>query len=508
MKKVFMIFAACAAVFSCQKVSTENTLEPSEAYLSIALDEATKAHFGELDGNNFPTLWNQSFDNAAVVASGLNGTSAVSVSADSKSVRFNFENVDMATLIANEKLYDADEHEYTYCVYSPFDNNYSDAHKVNERGGAYAQPSYVRIWIPKDQNPGVGTPDENAVVLFGRITKSLETEEDLSISGLVLNHLTAYGKLSFRNLDLAAGEKVKTVVLTAAENICGAFGHQYKDGEDLYDVGSSLKSKVLTLNTEATTDIYFSVLPATLTDLNIKVTTDKGTVFLKDLNLTEHPLAFAKGQVQPVNVDMTGTKQATTPALTEAWLDFGSRSGEVTGYNTIKTVPKTALALNNKDGQESKGTVKVASGSFQITNTDPGLSAEISVAGISWPLNVWTDYLYATAPGSLEFAGLESGKTYKFIVLCCRNNGSHTNADGAVRATEVTIGGEAKIAISGIGYQSNNPSESDLKDLAVVFDTVTPDANGKVTVGLRGVGKHSSAGKDINVSAIRIIRND
>lgn len=507
MKKVFMIFAACAAVFSCQKVSTENTLEPSEAYLSIALDEATKAHFGELDGNNFPTLWNQDFDNAAVVGSGLNGTTAVTVSADSKSVRFNFENVDMATLIANENLYDADEHEYTYCVYSPFDNNYGDAHKVNERGGAYAQPSFVRMWIPVVQNPGVGTPDENAVVLFGRITKSLETEEDLSISGLVLNHLTAYGKLSFRNLDLAAGEKVETVVLTAAENICGAFGHKYKDGEDLYDVGSSLKSKVLTLNTEATTDIYFSVLPATLTALNIKVTTDKGSVFLKDLDLTEHPLAFVKGQVKPVNVDMTGTKQATTPALTEAWLDFGSRSGVVAGYNTIKTVPSTALSLNNKDGVESRGTVKVASGSFQITNTDPGLNAEtISVAGISWPLNVWTDYLYATAPGSLEFAGLESGKTYKFIVLCCRNNATHTNADGAVRATEVTIGGEAKTAISGIknetGYQNY------LEDLAVVFNTVTPDANGKVTIGLKGVGKHKDAGNQIIVSAIHIIRND
>lgn len=503
MKKVFMIFAACAAVFSCQKVSTENTLEPSEAYLSIALDEATKAHFGELDGNNFPTLWNQSFDNAAVVGSGLNGTTSVSVSADSKSVRFNFENVDMAVLTANTNLYNADEHEYTYCVYSPFDNNYSDAHKVNERGGAYAQPSYVRIWIPKVQNPGVGTPDENAVVLFGRITKSLETEEDLSISGLVLNHLTAYGKLSFRNLDLAAGEKVETVVLTAAENICGAFGHQYKDGDDLYDVGSSLKYKVLTLNTEATTDIYFSVLPGAISALNIKVTTNKGSVFLKDLNLTEHPLAFAKGQVKPVNVDMKDTKQATTPALTEAWLDFGSRSGVVEGYNTIKTVPSTALSLNNKDGVESRGTVKVASGSFSIANTDPGLRAEITVAGISWPLDVWTDYLSATKPGSLEFAGLESGKTYKFIVLCCRNNGTHTDELGIIRAVAVTIGDDTKTAISGIknetGYQNY------LEDLAVVFNTVTPDANGKVTVGLEGVGVVS---KDINVSAIRIIRND
>lgn len=505
MKKVFMIFAACAAVFSCQKVSTENTLEPSEAYLSIALDEATKAHFGELDGNNFPTLWNQSFDNAAVVGSGLNGTTAVSVSADSKSVRFNFENVGMATLTANTNLYNAEEHEYTYCVYSPFDNNYSDAHKVNERGGAYAQPSFVRMWIPVIQNPGVGTPDENAVVLFGRITKSLETEADLSISGLVLNHLTAYGKLSFRNLDLAAGEKVETVVLTAAENICGAFGHQYKDGEDLYDVGSSLKSKVLTLNTEATTDIYFSVLPATLTALNIKVTTDKGTVFLKDLDLTEHPLAFVKGQVKPVNVDMKDTKQATTPALTEAWLDFGTRPGVVEGYNTIKTVPSTALSLNNKDGVESRGTVKVASGSFSFENPS-NLSVAITVAGISWPLDVWTDYLYATAPGSLEFAGLESGRTYKFIVLCCRNSGSHLDGTNPVRATEVTIGGEAKTAISGIknepGYQNY------LEDLAVVFDTVTPDANGKVTVGLKGVGTHATAGNQITVSAIHIIRND
>lgn len=501
MKKVFMIFAACAAVFSCQKVSTENTLEPSEAYLSIALDEATKAHFGELDGNNFPTLWNQSFDNAAVVASGLNGTSAVTVSSDSKSVRFNFENVGMATLTANTNLYNADEHEYTYCVYSPFDNNYSDAHKVNERGGAYAQPSFVRMWIPVVQNPGVGTPDENAVVLFGRITKSLETEEDLSISGLVLNHLTAYGKLSFRNLDLAAGEKVETVVLTAAENICGAFGHQYKDGEDLYDVGSSLKSKVLTLNTEATTDIYFSVLPATLTALNIKVTTDKRTVFLKDLNLTEHPLAFAKGQVKPVNVDMTGTKQDATPALTEAWLDFGSRSGVEEGYNTIKTVPSVALSLKNKDGVESKGTVKVKSGSFSITNSDPGLSGAITVADISWPLDVWTDYLYAAGSGSLEFAGLESGRTYKFIVLCCRNNGSHLSGTNPVRATKVTIGGVAQTAISGIksGYESYR------EDLAVVFDEVTPNSDGEVIVDLEGVGVTNN---DINVSAIRIIRND
>lgn len=505
MKKVFMIIAACAAVFSCQKVSTENTLEPSEAYLSIALDEATKAHFGELADNKFPTLWNQDFDNAAVVASGLNGSTAVSVSSeDSKYVRFSFEDVGMATLKANEKLYDAEEHKFTYCVYSPFDNKYSNSDPtVHERGGAYAQPSYVRMWIPVVQNPGDGTPDENAVVLFGRITKRLETEEDLSISGLVLNHLTAYGKLTFRNLDLAAGEKVESVVLTAAENICGAFGHKYEEGEDddLYDVGSSLKSKVLTLNTDATENIFFSVLPTTLTALNIKVTTDKGTVFLKVLDLTGRSLEFVKGQVKPVNVDMTGTRQDDTPALTEAWLDFGSRSGEVTGYNTIKTVPSEALSLKNKNGVESKGTVKVASGDFSITNSDPGLNAEITVAGISWPLNVWTDYLYAAGSGSLEFAGLESGRTYKFIVLCCRNNGSHLSGTNPVRATKVTIGGVAQTAISGIksGYESYR------EDLAVVFDEVTPNSDGEVIVDLEGVGVTNN---DINVSAIRIIRND
>ena len=328
----FLVLAAMTAALSCEKAGNpELPVQEDFLKISVCADAQTKAHFGDKSEGIYPIEWSASFDNAAVLASGLNGSTATTVSADGATATFEFSRVTMRMLQANTNLMNVlaeDDSVYTFCVYSPFDNNYSDSHKVNERGGAYAQPSYVRIWVPTVQTPSAGSPDQNAVLLYGQ-TSAQVSVANLHIPDLNLGHLTAYGKLSLANLGLERGETVESVVLTAGEGewIAGGFGHQYNSGAMTLNAGvSGLQTNRLTVNTTASENIMFALRPGTLNSLNVTVSTSKGATYSKDLNLSGNPLVFTAGQVKAFGVDMTGLREAAQ-VLTEAWIDFGNSKG-------------------------------------------------------------------------------------------------------------------------------------------------------------------------------------
>lgn len=348
----FMQLAAlsCAAVvaFACSpaelggdvvipmKESFTSVPDPIQTVRFYAEPVDTKARFGEDDGNGVrPTLWSS---NDSEVKLSLNYGSAVAAGVVPSS--------DFGTA-SFEATFDFSGISGPYTFYS-----------VSPASAALALSPSRSAWkvsIPCEQTPSDASPDEAGIILAAA-SDEFASETQVGDVNLYFNHLTAYGRMSLVNLDLADGETVSAVELTVTTPIVGDW-YWETSGSGITDYGAS---STLTVNTSRTSDIWFACAPVEVGGemMTVSVFTSAGC----HEQLVEFPAGrkFEAGQVAVFSVDMDGAdfiaagSGSVSSPVTASMTAFTSVSGYVGGdenvsYEASQGDAQTAPAVNNSE---------------------------------------------------------------------------------------------------------------------------------------------------------------
>lgn len=292
---------ALSSVFalSCNKELASKDAPVSEATETVQFSTApiTKTVFGTPDGTTVPTLWTA--NNTVAVSLNLSTfkeSSKLSISEDSKTAAFSAD------------LEKVSSSEFAFRAVSPFSCLTSTSLNNSFKS--------IGITIPSDQTPIDGSVDEDAQILFARHTvpsSSIPSEVSLDF-----NHITAYGKLSFSNLALSAGETISKVELISPEDWSGRY-FLYLDTDDKHnegDIEANTASKTISLSTNKSSDIWFACAPVDLSGKKVKVvvTTNVGNYTKEIIIPSESP--FTAGHISSFTINMSGITAVSAETYT------------------------------------------------------------------------------------------------------------------------------------------------------------------------------------------------
>lgn len=413
MKKVITILRVAALLITAAIVltgcSTERSGEPARAQkrdvrtvVFHACEVQTKTAFGQGQDGIYPTLWT---GNDAAVKLALNYTEAAEaavVPAD------NFLSASFTADIDATGV----QGPYTFYAVSPA----SAARSISPSRQAWS------ISIPADQTPLDGSVDERAQILAAASQPSdvVPGEVDLHFS-----HLTAYGRMTFKNLDLG-GATVDRIDITSTTPLVGDWYWDSTGEGTLTDNGAS---STITLRTSRTSDIWFACAPVDMSgELAVfTVYTDQGA-FEKAVEFPQGR-QFKSGRIAVFNVDMAGITPAAVASdefslVTNAAelqdgdqvliLDAGethalgtnqktnNREGvaiSVTAH-TVAVVPSDVQILTLKAGS-SKGTWHFSTGNGYLANADGNKNKLLTVSSIN-DNSTWNISIASSGEATIE----------------------------------------------------------------------------------------------------------
>ena len=288
MKKYCLAALSALAVFAgCGVQEQEITVPDSVKTVRFhAATADTRTAFAEAVNGEYATLWT---GNDSEILLSLNygeaEKSAVTVSADGRTATF-------------EAAFDASSASAPYTFYA-----------VSPASAARAISPSRKAWsvsIAADQTPSALSVDESAQLLVAKTAavSQLPDEVDLHFS-----HLTAYGRLSLKNLELGEAKVVK-VDLVFSTPIVG----EWYWGED-GTLTANGDSHTITLHTDATGDLWFACAPVDVSGQTLKMVlfTDHGNL-TKEITFPEGR-SFASGKVARFSVDMSGIELQRSDAF-------------------------------------------------------------------------------------------------------------------------------------------------------------------------------------------------
>ena len=280
MRKALAVLLSLAALAGCrnaeQDVPDASSVK-TVRFLAGAAD--TRTAFEEAVNGVYQTRW--TCNDSEVLLSlnyGKAEASAVTPSADGKTASF-------------EASFDASAatSPYTFYAVSPA----SAARAISPSRSAWS------VYIAAEQTPSAQSVDEAAQLLAAKsaASASLPDEVDLHFA-----HLTAYGRITLNNLEL--GEAVvRKVELVFSTPVVG----EWYWGED-GTLTSNGGSHTITLNTDASGDLWFACAPVDVSGATMTLTvfTDLGEL-TKEITFPEGR-KFTSGKVARFSVDMAGIR--------------------------------------------------------------------------------------------------------------------------------------------------------------------------------------------------------
>ena len=373
MKKLFnSIFVIIAAMVTFAGCAKEEIAAPETKTVHFFAESIqTKTAFGTPDGTTYPTLWTENDEKVKLLLN-LNEekVSDITVSDDFKTATFsaefklNGENPSVAP--------------FTFYALTP--------------SSAYLGKNAERfsVTIPNAQTPLENSVDEAAQILYA-VSESYE--ELPSEVAFHFNHFTAYGKLSFKNLNLD-GATVESIALTSDVNIAGRWNYMIADGTFAENSGSSS----ITLTTDKTENIWFACAPTDLSNTTLKVTvnTDKGQL-VKEVKLGADR-KFEAGKIAKFAVDMNGVTFGKSVIYEKVMT-----ATELTPDSKIIIVAaESEFALSTTQNSNNRGQASIKKSDDGLTITNPGddvqvLTVEAVELGSTVAFNTGAGYLYAAS---------------------------------------------------------------------------------------------------------------
>lgn len=374
MKKIlnsfFVIIAAMIAFAGCVKEEPATSGDVKTVkFFAESID--TKSVFGTPDVNEdtYPTLWTE---NDKELKLSLNYASpknvGIEVSDDFKTARFTAEI--------------SDDETGTYVFYAM-----SPASAVNSFNASY---KYLSANISTTQTPLENSVDEKAQVLYAVSDQFDEMPSSVSLN---FKHFTAYGKLSFINLDLGDAA-VTSVAITSSVDFAGRWNYMVETGEFQENSGSS----EITLTTSNIENLWFACAPVDMNGqtLTFTINTDKGPLS-KTVTLSNKK--FEAGQIATMKVDMTGIEFAES-VVYELVTDPSDLTPE---SEVIIVASDYNVALSTTQNSNNRGQAGVTKDGDTIS--DPGSAVQVitiedGTKDGTVAFNVGGGYLFAASSGS------------------------------------------------------------------------------------------------------------
>ena len=342
---IALLVCAFAAVLSpsCQKLTVSGAEEELDVHFT-AEGIATKTMFDAPVGKTYATLW---------------------CDGDEVAVSMNYGNPQTLSVIPADGGNTADFQGSFRADGSPSYRFYalcpaSAGQYLAEKAGIW------NVVIPEEQYPHMGTPDPEAQLIASASDSFSTLPGNVSFS---FSHITAYGCLSFTNLDLGDAT-MESVTLIAPMSIAGDFDYHLDSGE----VEDSEGTDTLTLYTSDTEDIWFALAPCDLggKTLTVRIGTDKGDL---ERNITfPEGRGFRSGRIQRLTVDMSGVVIPNADVTTLSASGVGESSAKLNAtYSGAKgTIYEayfrygTAASKLDKVAYYNDGGLTGTSGSFSV----------------------------------------------------------------------------------------------------------------------------------------------
>ena len=373
MKKFFQIsvtaLLALAALSGCRNVEQEVPEASSVKTVRFHAGTApTRTAFAEAVDGVYQTLWTENDSDILLSLNyGKAEASAVTPSADGTTASF-------------EASFDASATSapYTFYAVSPA----SAARAISPSRSAWS------VYIAASQRPSALSVDEDAQLLVAKSAASatLPDEVDLHFS-----HLTAYGRIALKNLELGDAT-VRKVDLVFSTPVVG----EWYWGED-GALTANGDSHTITLDTDASGDLWFACAPVDVSGQTLKlvVFTDQGNL-TREITFPEGR-KFNSGKVARFSVDMAGIE-----------IQGGDTFFLVTDASELQAGDEVLVV--SKDGtyalgaQQSSYRKEVSVNATGGMIADPGeatvLTLEAGSSSGTWAFNTGNGYLASKSSGN------------------------------------------------------------------------------------------------------------
>ena len=391
MKKFFQIavtaLMALAALSGCRNAEQEVPEASSVKTVRFHAGAApTRTAFAEAVDGVYQTLWTENDSDILLSLNyGKAETSAVTPSADGTTASF-------------EASFDASATSapYTFYAVSPA----SAARAISPSRSAWS------VYIAAFQHPSALSVDEDAQLLVAKSAAfaTLPGEVDLHFS-----HLTAYGRIALKNLELGDAT-VSKVDLVFSTPVVG----EWYWGED-GTLTANGDSHTITLDTDASGDLWFACAPVDVSGQTLKlvVFTDQGNL-IREITFPEGR-KFNSGKVARFSVDMAGIE-----------IQGGDTFVLVTDASELQVGDEVLVV--SKDGtyalgaQQSSYRKEVSVNATGGVIADPGeatvLTLELGSAIGTWSFRTGNAYLASTSSGNslTEVASKNANASWKVTV--------------------------------------------------------------------------------------------
>lgn len=364
---LFMAITALTLV-GCSKDEITPMLPAEEVSIQFNAQSAeTRTAFGTPTEGVYPTLWtaNQSVKISLNLVSAKDVTS-MTVADDQKSAHF------------EATISDDNSGAYTFYALSPA-VAHNSVHKDN---------NYWSVKIPETQTPLENSCDEAAQILLAKseTTATLPTSVDLRFK-----HVTAYGKLTLKNLP--ADVKVSAIALTSDVELSGRFNYLFESNT----LAVNSASKTLTIHTDKTSDVWFAIAPVDLSGkpLKVVVTTDRG-VITKEIAELPATCDFNAGVVSNITLNMSDLP-IVEPEKYTLMTDVAQLK---VGYKVIIAATEADVAISTTQNSNNRAAAAVTKeGNFivapndavQIFRVEPGTKEN------TFAFNTGSGYIYAAS---------------------------------------------------------------------------------------------------------------
>ena len=339
-----MMLSVLAVTVGC-RMQEEVEVEKSGSAVSFVArtDALTRTVFGEPDGTRYPTYW--SGDETVGISLNYDWTEEVGIKVNEAHTVAEFSYVPEESATS-----------YTFFVVTP--------------ASALETPSQsrkaLRIAVPAVQKPLSGSVDEGAQVFYAKT--STYTEKPASVD-VRFNHLTAYGKLTLKNV---TGTPVR-LTLVSDQALSGSCYVAVEDGAVSTREGAhslTLALENLTVTGGNLEDIWFACLPANLagTPLTVLLETAEGNTYKRIIPQLGEGMNFISGRIIRFSVDMASAEQNQTPAAADV-LNYDAYGAYISGNPLIYDGATDQLSREYNEDQ----TV-----TFSILNPDQDASVEFS----------------------------------------------------------------------------------------------------------------------------------
>lgn len=456
MNKAFKTIAALACIalasFSCQKIEESNDIQTSKVVNFTASALETRTAFGTPDGTKYPTLWTANDEKVKVSLNYADAREAkVTPASDYRSANFSVEIEDDKTKA------------YTFYSASP-------------ASAAIAINSNYKSWnleVPSAQTPTETSVDEKAQILVAQTEEFSEFPKSVKMN---YTHFTAYGKMSLLNLELGKAT-INSISLTSSKNWAGRWYYYPENGT----VSEASASATITIETNASENLWFACAPVDLSGETLKVTvnTTNGPL-VREITLPANA-KFESGVINKFAVDMNGIGFEESKVYT-----LVTDLSELTeGSEVIIAAAGHDVAISTTQNNNNRAQASVTKS--ESTITDPGDNVQIftlenGTKDNTVAFNTGKGYIYAASSSSNYMRTQELNNDNGSFAIEINENGiasivaQGTNTRNTIRYNSATNNGQVFSC-----YESGKQSDVSLyklkgsgnadKPLIVVDDT-------------------------------------